>query len=166
MVKRVTGRQGFLYRNAGDRSIERFAGGEVLTKVRYPDKNGIMTCLMHDQCGTKPIEITRECCDIVEYPDVTPRQYGVVRRYLFSVTRAFSRLLNASIGGWSGETLSGRAFREDIGWLRYLLDTVWFYIDSEENHCLECYLLDVSHGDYPERTLNWPRNVPGDAASK
>lgn len=78
---------------------------------------------------------------------------SAVRRYLFSVARSLSRLINASIGGWSGETLSGRAYRENITWLKYVLDKAWFLIDAEEHHCRDCYLLDKSHGDYPEQAV-------------
>ena len=72
-----------------------------------------------------------------------------MRAYVYSVTRATSRLLNAIIGGWSGETLSGRAWREGIHWLAFLLDSVWAVLGDGEGHCRRSYELDVSKGDYP-----------------
>ena len=151
MVKKFTGRQGFLYRNAEDRSYERFAGHEVLTEMSAPDKYGVSSCLMHDQFGTKRIEVANLSYIVTDYPNLPVTTDGAIRRYVFSVTRSLSRLINASIGGWSGETLSGRAYREDISWLKYVLDKVWFLIDAEENHCRDCYLLDAMHSDYPEQ---------------
>lgn len=72
-----------------------------------------------------------------------------MRAYFYSVLRAVSRLLNAIIGGWSGETISGRAWRERIHWLVFLLDSVWAVLGDGEGHCRRSYLLDVSNADYP-----------------
>lgn len=74
-----------------------------------------------------------------------------MRAYFYSVLRAASRLINASIGGWSGETISGRAWREDIEWLVAVLDTIWWVLGDGEGHCREAYVLDYTRADYPSK---------------
>ena len=70
--------------------------------------------------------------------------------YIYSVTRAVSRLLNAIIGGWSGETLSGRAWREKHWWAVDMLDTVWLWLGDDPAHCLRSFYMDRENTDYPK----------------
>jgi hypothetical protein len=73
-----------------------------------------------------------------------------MQAYIYSVMRAFSRLINAVIGGWSGETISGRAWRENIKWLVIVLDTVWEWLGDGKNHCKRSWILDKEQQDYPK----------------
>ena len=73
-----------------------------------------------------------------------------MRAYIYSVTRAVSRLLNAMIGGWSGETLSGRAWREMHWWAVNVLDQVWEWLGDGPGHCLRSHALDKNNDDYPK----------------
>lgn len=72
-----------------------------------------------------------------------------MRAYFYSVLRAASRLINASIGGWSGETISGRAWREKHWWAVGVLDTAWEWLGDGPLHCARSYRLDRTKADYP-----------------
>lgn len=52
---------------------------------------------------------------------------------------SLSRLLNAMIGGNPAESLSGRCYREDIGWGKTVIDTLFFF---QPNHCLHSHIED------------------------
>jgi hypothetical protein len=72
-----------------------------------------------------------------------------MRAYLYSVSRASSRLINAIIGGYSGETLSGRAWRTKNVTMIKVFDSVWYLLGDGEEHCLRSYIMDVLGGDHP-----------------
>lgn len=69
-----------------------------------------------------------------------------VTSYLTNMGRALSRLGNAFVGGYSGEMVSARVYREGRhGWVRFL-DRCFFW---EPNHCQECYLTEMLDADRP-----------------
>jgi hypothetical protein len=74
-----------------------------------------------------------------------------MRDYLYSVSRAFSRLINSIFGGYSGETISGRAWRTNIYWMISLLDCVWYLLGDGRDHCYKSYLLDKHCMDKPKK---------------
>lgn len=59
---------------------------------------------------------------------------------LFSV---ISRTLNVLSGGSADITLSARAHRDQIGWLEASIDTVFYLLFREENHCGRWWIIEV-----------------------
>lgn len=76
-----------------------------------------------------------------------------MRDYLYSVTRASSRLINSILGGYSGETVSGRAWRTKTYWAVNILDYVWYLLGDGKDHCYRSYLLDKHCMDKPKKEI-------------
>lgn len=72
--------------------------------------------------------------------------------YWLAIKVAISRLLNAILGGYSGEMFSARAYRlrnKSLFWgiTKEILDSVfWWQLD----HCLGCYEFEKARTDKPE----------------
>jgi len=78
-----------------------------------------------------------------------------VKEYIYSVIRAMSRLINAISGGYSGEAVSGRAWRTDTRWMIRVLDCIWFMLGDGRYHCYRSYLLDKNCVDKPKERRNY-----------
>lgn len=76
-----------------------------------------------------------------------------MRAYFYSVSRASSRLINSIIGGYSGETLSGRAWRTKNTTMINIFDSVWFLLGDGKEHCFRSYMMDVLGSDHPLRGI-------------
>lgn len=73
-----------------------------------------------------------------------------MKAYLYGVSRAMSRLLNTIIGGYSGETISGRCWRTNIYPAVMIIDYVWYLLGDGKDHCFRSYILDRDGGDHPD----------------
>lgn len=71
--------------------------------------------------------------------------------WFVGITVAISRLVNAILGGWSGEMLSARAWRnrrnEFWGVVVITLDACFFW---QVDHCQQCYQWERNNADRPE----------------
>lgn len=72
--------------------------------------------------------------------------------YWLSIKVAISRLLNAFLGGYSGEMLSARAYRlrnNSLFWgvTKEILDSVFWW---QLEHCRGCYEFEKANSDKPE----------------
>lgn len=65
--------------------------------------------------------------------------------YLDRIVTAFSRFLNAAIGGDHNETLSGRSYRQrgDRVWLvtMHIINAL-FFLQTDPSHCERIYKLE------------------------
>lgn len=66
--------------------------------------------------------------------------------YKENVLAAISRLINAMLGGYSGEMLSSRVHRERIFWAIIILDTIFFW---DPNHCYNVFIYELENNDRP-----------------
>lgn len=74
-------------------------------------------------------------------------------RWLVQVLVALDQLLNAFLGGFSDETLSARAYRNDspVGKRRWriarrAIDTLFFW---EPGHCFKAFMAEIDRRQYP-----------------
>lgn len=69
-------------------------------------------------------------------PDKSMRSWGI------AVLISFDQLINAIFKGYPDETISSRAFREDIKWLEIVVDALFFfdYQDTEAGRIRHCEL--------------------------
>ena len=67
--------------------------------------------------------------------------------YFFNIAIAFDFLINAIIGGYAGETISARAWREKRTYLIKFLDSVFFW---DKDHCEETFKWQLDRMDLPE----------------
>jgi hypothetical protein len=72
--------------------------------------------------------------------------------YWLAIRVAISRLLNATLCGYSGEMLSARAYRlrnKSLFWgiTKEILDTVFWW---QLEHCKGCYHFEEENRDKPE----------------
>jgi hypothetical protein len=73
--------------------------------------------------------------------------------YISNLMSAFSRLSNALLGGYSGEMLCSRVYREKIFWAILMFDTIFFW---DYNHCYNIFVYELENNDRPPefRILN------------
>jgi len=64
---------------------------------------------------------------------------------------AFDRLINTILGGWCGETLSSRLYREQWTGFETIVNTLFFW---QDRHCFRSYLWDKHNKDFPEHKYN------------
>lgn len=66
--------------------------------------------------------------------------------YKGNVFAAISRLSNALLGGYSGEMLCSRIYRERIFWAIIMFDTIFFW---DPNHCYNIFIYELENNDRP-----------------
>lgn len=69
---------------------------------------------------------------------------------------ATDQLANAALGGWAGETISARAYREGVingrpfwGTARRLIDAVARLFFGQRNHCLDAFAGELARVNNP-----------------